>query len=131
MNQTSQMLKTYLPYIPFGVTVRWFREEDNTWVDSLLTISDYDFLIRKKKGKPLLVPLSALKTLSPNQLQELFGLEDITDSSSIFNFISMYDSPIGNTFRRISADVYHKLLAHFFDVGDLINQNLAFNKLEK
>jgi hypothetical protein len=47
------------PYLPCGVKIKWFRNEDNTFQLSTLTISDYPFL-SKKLYKPILHPLSDL-----------------------------------------------------------------------
>lgn len=47
-------------YAPHGVEVQWLREDDNQLMVSPLTIVDYPFLITKKKGKPLLRPMSSI-----------------------------------------------------------------------
>ncbi|MCM8906791.1 hypothetical protein [Tenacibaculum finnmarkense] len=42
-----------------GIKVQWLRD-DNQKIQQDLTFSDYDFLIRKKKGKLLLKPIEDL-----------------------------------------------------------------------
>jgi len=44
-------------YLPYRLKVEWLREDDKLIVNDL-TISDYNFLIKTKKAKPILHPLS-------------------------------------------------------------------------
>ena len=53
-------LKEIAPYLAHRPQVKWRRPEDHRYMYSDLTISDYDFLIRKREGKLILFPLSDL-----------------------------------------------------------------------
>jgi hypothetical protein len=63
-------IKHLAPYLPYGINVQWIREDDKELIIQDLTISDYNFLIRRKYAKPILKTISELDNLIKNEFKK-------------------------------------------------------------
>lgn len=154
MKLTIEHLACYLPY---GLQCQWKRSDGKT-ITNTLTVSDYDFLVRKIEFKPLLRPMAEI---SEDEYMEVFkaGMDDdILESFTkhhdlavhIFGEVArLYDKKVGFLlwlpkshlisyhncnfgqswgFRFNQYKAYQKLFSLHADVFGLIEQNLALQK---
>ena len=125
--------KKLLAYLPYKPKVQWIREDDNETIISDLTISDYDFLIRKKQAKLILFPLSMLteeieingKKFIP--IEELKWLRDGSECLDEWyeHMRDMYISPENINFNHCPYIFLEKLHEWKFDTFGLIDSGLA------
>lgn len=113
-----------IPYLPYLVKVQWIREDDNAKIISDLTISDYNFLIRTKKAKPILRPLSDLTKEIEHNGEKFVPMVEY--SSLRFEEISNYKGG-QNVLNFIQVREYKLLLEMHFDVFGLIDKGLAID----
>lgn len=124
---TRKELSAYLPY---GLKVQWIREDDNKVITSVLTISDYPFLITRNRAKPILRPLSDLTKEHKTDIGRI-----ITDRDSDFHEALAIDAAeawIRGGMRPVmSLKTALKVTEYLFsihaDVFNLIPQNLAID----
>ena len=105
-------LKHLAPYLPYRISVKWFRPDDNSFHTSDLTISDYNFLTSKMM-KPILRPLS---DLTKDEFKEL-GLN--MDWHCLDDWIKEQ--------YLMTVKEYSYLLKKHFDVFGLIEKGLAID----
>ena len=95
-------LKQIAPYLPYRPKVEWKRLEDGEWMYSDLTISDYDFLIRRREGKMILRPLSDL------DLPCLYGgAVPIMELAKISKVLSDGDRVTGTKSNNVRTSLYY------------------------
>ena len=117
-------IKHLAPYLPFNIKVQWVREDDKELIIQYLTISDYNFLIRRKYAKPILRPLSDLtKSIEVNGERFVPAYKMITHG---FHNQFWYETEIFD-YRYLYAMDLEKLFEWHFDVFGLIEKGLAIS----
>lgn len=117
-------LKELKGYLGTGVKVQWIRSDDKEVIQSELTISDYDFLIRRNEAKPILHPLSDLtKYCDDLVFVPIDWFEKNMDNSKYKPSAIMSDGSIEIGF----LNEFEKLYDWHFDIHGLIQDNLAID----
>lgn len=117
-------LKHLAAYLPYGVKCQWVRQDDKEVIESTITISDYDFLIRRNNAKPILLPLSDLtKEIEHN------GKKFVPNYDSDFKYFITYelDDFIESIPHSLNYDQMQKLLEWHFDIFGLLENGLAID----
>jgi len=118
-------LKHLAPYLPYGLKCQWLREDDNKLIVSDLTISDYHFLIRSKRAKPILRPLS---DLTKEEFKNINYCDDEYEVKYEEGFVFIVDKceVNYNELTRIN-DIIEWFYENHFDVFGLIEKDLAID----
>lgn len=116
------------PYLPYGLKVIW-KTDARYNVENLtaeLTIADYDFLINKRKAKPILRPLSDYQDILLGRFKETNW-----DMHNDIEIVDFANKDIG--LHGLSYGSYKCLISDHADVFDLISEGLAIdiNTLEQ
>lgn len=131
-------IKELAPYLPYDIQVQWLREGDNQLITSHLGISDYPFLIYKKKGKPLLLPLSHLTKEIEHNGERFVPIERLNNhiEHTLLEIEirddDLYFTQNGTVFASLEEikEVYDMLFEWHFDTQNLIENNLAIDKTQ-
>ena len=123
-------IKELAPYLPYGLKVQWIREDDNEVITSVLTISDYPFLITRNRAKPILRPLSDLTNLIPkNNVSYIAYLwhEVISTDSDSFDKDKFFEDCCLGSIEYLPIMVLPNLLEWHFDIFGLLEKKLAID----
>lgn len=121
--------KQHFAYFGSNVQVQWKRE-DGQLIQNQLTISDYDFHIRKKKGKMLLIPISELVEEVVSETTELDliieEMEHVCDAYREWCSIWLEEQDMSKLMQA-PYEVLVELTNRGYDVFDLIKDDLALD----
>jgi hypothetical protein len=118
-------LKHLAPYLPYGVSVKWFRRDDSTFQTSVLTISDYPFLT-KQLFKPILRPLNSISDLG--LYMDMYEDDHHNNDDYLFELVDHGGNISLADVNNLPYYVHSWLCKHHFDVFGLINQGLAIDE---
>jgi hypothetical protein len=122
-------IKELAPYLPYGLKVQWIREDDNEVITSVLTISDYPFLITRNKAKPILRPLSDLTKEIVHNGERVVPVEWLEDKYYTLGLHKQCEK-LAEDSRWVNHSDYlliMHLLEWHFDIFGLIEQGLAID----
>jgi len=120
-----------VPYLLYKIKVKWFREDDNSFQTSELTIDDYPFLSNRLL-KPILRPLSDFTKKIEHDGVVFTPAAVImaisTDSGDVYwhDYIGCHRSEYGEILEAPYWMV-EKLFEWHFDVRELIPKELAID----